>query len=100
MNDVVIYEDAFDDAKNECYVTALRKGKKKSGTVSKVFFSYESKEYIQDYLESRPDRFKVSSLLRTLPSLLLPLESVFPAARSSDKEEAVKSSKNWRNKTK
>ena len=29
------------------------KGKKKSGTVSKVFFSDESKEYIQDYLESR-----------------------------------------------
>ena len=46
VNDVVIYEDSFDPNKNECYVIALRKGKKKSKTTSKVYFSDESKEYI------------------------------------------------------
>lgn len=42
------------DESNECFVLTLRKGKKRSGkTPSKVYFSDESKKYIQDYLKSR-----------------------------------------------
>ena len=54
VNDVVIYDDLIKDDSNECFVLTLRKGKKRSGkTPSKVYFSDESKEYIQDYLKSR-----------------------------------------------
>lgn len=54
IKDVVIYDDLQNEESNECYVLTLRKGKKKSGkSPSKVYFSDESKEYIQDYLNSR-----------------------------------------------
>ena len=54
IKDVVIYDDLIVNESNECFVLTLRKGKKKSGkTPSKVYFSDESKEYIQDYLKSR-----------------------------------------------
>ncbi len=54
INDVVIYDDLIKDDSNECFVLTLRKGKKRSGkTPSKVYFSDESKEYIQDYLRLR-----------------------------------------------
>jgi len=154
VNDVVIYEDMLDTNKNECYVTALRKGKKKSGTVSKVFFSDESKEYIQDYLQSRQiqgeqftentplfttttgERLSIREIQQMLKKYVKvslkrsdisvhKLRSSFAMefykheknilvlqqrmghksinatniyARASDKEEAVRNSRNWRNK--
>ena len=154
VNDVVIYEDPFDEEKNECYVLALRKGKKKAGVASKVFFSDESKEYIQDYLESRKihgEKFtedtplfsttagerlsirEIQQMLKKYVNASLKrsdisvhkLRSSFAMefykheknilvlqqrmghksinatniyARASDREEAVKNSRNWRNK--
>ena len=53
IKDIVIFEDNFNPDNNECYLIALRKGRKKSKTASKVYFSDESKQYIQNYLESR-----------------------------------------------
>ena len=154
VNDVVIYEDSFDPNKNECYVIALRKGKKKSKTTSKVYFSDESKEYIQDYLESRQiqgeqftentplftttagERLSIREIQQMLKKYVKvslkrsdisvhKLRSSFAMefykheknilvlqqrmghksinatniyARASDREEAVKNSRNWRNK--
>lgn len=53
VKDVVIFEDSMRPENSECYVVTLRKGHKKTKTPSKVFFSDEAKEYIEDYLTSR-----------------------------------------------
>nr|WP_297704014.1 tyrosine-type recombinase/integrase [uncultured Butyrivibrio sp.] len=154
INDVIIYEDTFDPEKNECYVMALRKGKKKAKTPSKVFFSDESKEYIMDYLQSREiqgekftentplfttatgERLSIREIQQMLKKYVKAslkrsdisvhkLRSSFAMefykheknilvlqqrmghksinatniyARASDKEEAVKNSRNWRQK--
>ncbi|SFC47551.1 tyrosine-type recombinase/integrase [Butyrivibrio sp. YAB3001] len=153
VNDVIIYEDLIDPEKNECYVLALRKGKKKSGTTSKVYFSDESKEYITEYLDSRKvlgekftentplfttntgDRLSIREIQQMLKKYVAAslkrtdisvhkLRSSFAMefykheknilvlqqrmghrsinatniyARASDREEAVKNSRNWRN---
>lgn len=56
VSDVVIYEDPFDESKSECYVTVLRGDGENGRSMSKVYFSDESKEYITDYLGSREDK--------------------------------------------
>ena len=155
INDVVIYDDFMQDESNECFVLTLRKGKKRSGkTPSKVYFSDESKTYIQDYLRSREihgekfdsnsplfttldgDRLSVRQIQQMLKKYVRAslhrsdisvhkLRSSFAMefykaehdilvlqnrmghasiaatniyARASDKEEAVKASRNWREK--
>ena len=155
VNDVIIYEHPVDEFKNECYVLALRKGKKKAGTTSKVYFSDESKEYITDYLEARKgsgekftettplftttsgERLSIREIQQMLKKYVAAslkrndisvhkLRSSFAMefykheknilvlqqrmghksinatniyARASDREEAVKNSRNWRNQT-
>ena len=61
VSDVVIYEDLIDDNKSECYVLAVRKDRKNSLSTTKIYFSDESKEYIQDYLDSRKGNGEVTS---------------------------------------
>lgn len=51
--DMVIYENDMNPDENECCMVVLRKGKKSSKTPSKVYFSDESKTYINEYLQTR-----------------------------------------------
>lgn len=53
VKDLVISENLYDPDASEYYVSVLRKGKKTSKTLSKVFFSDESREYVDEYLLSR-----------------------------------------------
>ena len=56
VKDIVIYKDAYDEEKDDFHLMTVRKGKKKTMTATKVFFSDEAGQYITDYLEFRRAR--------------------------------------------
>lgn len=53
VKDIVIHEDLKNPENSEYYVNVLRKGKKKDKKSSRVYFSDESRLYIDNYLEER-----------------------------------------------
>lgn len=53
ISDVVIFDDLFDDNRSDCYIMINRKDSSKALTTVKIYFSDESKEYIQNYLKYR-----------------------------------------------
>ncbi len=53
VSDVIIFDDLYDSDQSDCYIMINRKDNSKTNATVKIYFSDESKEYIQNYLEYR-----------------------------------------------
>ena len=53
VKDIIIHEDLKSPENNEYYIEVLRKGKKKDRKKTRVYFSDESRLYIDNYLDER-----------------------------------------------